>query len=54
MRSAVRTARWGYPDGVDFVGYVEKWAEVDGRLQPVWGLNIFYVDRKMIIQNFGP
>ena len=44
----------GYPDGIDFRGYVEKWAEVDGKMQSVLGLNIFLVDGKIIIQDFDP
>ncbi len=27
----------GYPDGIDLRGYVEKWAQVDGKMQSVWG-----------------
>ena len=44
----------GYPNGIDFIGYVEKWAEVDGKMQSVLGLDVYLVDRKIIIQNFDP
>lgn len=43
-----------YPYGVSFEGLVDKWAEIDGRMQCVLSLGIYLVDRKIIIPNFGP
>ena len=44
----------GYPDGIDYMGYVEKWAEVDSKMQATLGLDVFLVDRKIIIPQFHP
>lgn len=43
-----------YPYGVSFEGLVNKWAEIGGKMQCVLSLGIFLVDRKIIIQDFGP
>lgn len=43
-----------YPYGVSFEGLVDKWAEIDGRMQCVLSLGIYLVDRKIIIPDFGP
>ena len=40
-----------YPYTVSFQGFVDKWAEIDGKMQCVLGLGIFLVDRKIIIQD---
>lgn len=40
-----------YPCGVRFEGFVDKWAEIDGRMQYILGLDIFLVDGKIIIQS---
>lgn len=40
-----------YPCGVRFEGFVGKWAEIDGKMQCVLGLDIFLVDGKIIIQD---
>ncbi len=40
-----------YPYAVSFEGFVDKWAEIDGKMQCVLGMAIFWVDGKIIIQD---